>query len=174
MTGSIFRGSNDVKNRKFSQFSANHTELQLNASGTQTIPDRIDLQKRKDAQWNYLSLTCRQIWPQVNGLTSRGQCLPNSNTKFFSFRFSLITSDLLGLGQWFWRLCVSLVKTIRMISILTPKGQFENLACQGQVRSNWVILHIIRFGAMRQTHWCHFHSSVSSGSRVMSRNMFSP
>ena len=77
--------------------------------------------------------------------------------KIFSFRFSFITSGLLGLGRWFWRLCVALVKTIRMIYILTPKGQFENLTWgQVQVRSNWVILHIIRFGAMRQTHWCHF------------------
>ena len=50
VTGSIFRWSNDVKNRKFTQFSANHAELQLNASVTQTITDRIDLQKREDAQ----------------------------------------------------------------------------------------------------------------------------
>ena len=70
----------------------------------------------------------------------------------FQFCFSFITSDLLGLGRWFWRLCVSLVKASWMIPILTPKGQVKNLTWgQGQVRSNWVMLHIIRFGVMRQT-----------------------
>ena len=44
-----------------------------------------------------------------------------------------------------FRLCVSLVKTIRVIPILTPKGQFENLTRgQGQVKLGHIAYHTIR------------------------------
>ena len=49
--------------------------------------------------------------------------------------------------------------------------KFDLRSRSGQVKLGHIAYH--RFGAMRQTHWCHFHLSVSSGSRVMSRNMFS-
>ena len=32
---------------------------------------------------------------------------------------------------------------------------------RSEVRSKYAILHIIRFGVMRQTYWCHFNSSIT-------------
>ena len=131
---SIFRGSNDVIIINFSQFSANRAELQLNASGTQTITDRNDLQKRKDAQWNYLSLTCPQIWPQVNGLASRGQNIPRSNTYIFQFSFFV---QYFWLEQCFWPRCVSLSRRCEWYPFWPREVNLKIWPeVKGQVRSN--------------------------------------
>ena len=147
VTGSIFRGSNDVKNRKFSQFSANHAELQLNASGAQTIIDRIDLRKRKDAQWNYLALTCSQIWHQVNGVTSRGQCLLNSNTTFFSFRFSFITFWSIGSRAMILAsLCFSRQDDSNDTHFDPERSswKFDQRSRSGQVKLGHIAYHMVR------------------------------
>ena len=131
------RGSNDVISGKLSHFPAKSACQHLNGCGAQTRAARSKFQKRADAQWNSLSLTCRQNWPKVSRLGSRGQISPGSKVWFLSDGFSWITLHLFMLEHWFCHHCVSLVETVRNIPILTFKGQGQ---IWGQVRSKKVKL----------------------------------
>ena len=67
---------------------------------------------------------------------------------------------------------------IEWYPFLTKKVNFKiwpraKLGVTGQVRSKWVILGIIRFGATRQTLWYHFQSPNTTGSKVIGRKIIS-
>ena len=69
-------------------------------------------------------------------------------------------------------------RQIEWYPFLTKKVNFKiwpraKFGVTGQVRSKWVILGIIRFGATRQTLWYHFQSPTTTGSKVIDRKVIS-
>ena len=105
----------------FLKFRRNLTSLQKTFIISETINDRENLKKALESQWNSLLLKWRQIWPEVNGLTSGGH--QNSKQVFCRKLVLPITFLFSKIGEWSKRHRVCLVKPNLLIYDMTSKGQ---------------------------------------------------
>ena len=80
---------------------------------------RAQKKKTFDSPFTENSVVCSQIWPQVNGLASRGHVRSKwPNFEDFVFYHNL---ELQRSRQWFYHHCFQLFKTRRMMYNMTQK-----------------------------------------------------